>query len=225
MPNRASSAHFASLLLSLLLAGCGGDSGGTTEPGILALSAREQQAAAGQASTPAAITLGALVPDLSSAAIARLGQDISLTVSAAGAASAAVTIPVDRTTACPAGGSARSVGTLTGTLAAGGSGSLTAALTQTLLACGVTVDGRTLLISSDPTLTTTASYAVVSRAPSDQQEMRVAGNTMVSVSGSRIAAVPCGIDVTVTTTASTRSASMTGTFCGAAVSQTFTWTP
>lgn len=223
MPNRASSVHVASLLLSILLAGCGGDSGGTTQPAILALSAREQQAAAGQSSTPAAITLGARGPDLSSAAIARLGQDVSLSVSAA--ASAAVSIPVDRTTACPAGGSARSVGTLTGTLAAGGSGSLTAALTQTLLDCGVTVDGRTLLISSDPTLTTTASYAVVARAPADQQVMRVAGNTMVSVSGSRIAAVPCSIDVTVTTTASTRSASMTGTFCGAAVSQTFTWTP
>ena len=102
---------------------------------------------------------------------------------------------------------------------------LAATLTQTLTACGVVVNGRTVLVTSAPTLTTAATFAVVARVPTDQQVMRATGSTTVSVAGSRAPAVASPVDLTLTTQRSTSNASLTGTFCGAAVNQTYSWTP
>ena len=46
-----------------------------------------------------------------------------------------------------------------------------------------------LIITGAPTLTTTATYVVVARVPTDQQVMRVTGNATVSVSVSRAPAL------------------------------------
>lgn len=212
--------------LALALAACGGEAA-TTEPASVALSTAARADAAVALAVPPAVTVAALSPDLANAAMSGIPDGVSPMVVGAGSAQialAAVTVPVDRTVPCPAGGTSRIAGSLNGTLAAGGSGSLTAALLQTLSACGVAVDGRTLLLSSETGLAVNGSYAIVSRVPAAEQTLTIAGTVQVAVSGSRAPALPCVVDLALSVARATRTGTVTGAFCGSAVSRSFTWT-
>lgn len=227
---RRRSRRVAAVCVAFAVAACGSDS--TTEPATT-LSPADQLAIAAQVAVPAAATVGLLRPDLSTASVhgapvlagegARLAR--RSTIGNASTAAVAATFPVDRTVNCPAGGSARTSGTLTGTLGSGGSGTLSVLLFTSFAACGVTTDGRTLLLTADPGLEVKGSYAVTNRVPADPQSLSIVGSVGVSVSGSRAVAIPCVIFLTVTTSASTHVASITGTVCGSAVGRQLTWTP
>jgi hypothetical protein len=227
---RRSLHDIAAVWVLLGVAACGTDA--ATEP-VTSLTPADQLAVAGQVAVPAAVAVGLLAPDLSAASVHSPSVAAGLVSgfppatgrSAASVAALVATFPVDRTVSCPAGGSARTTGTLTGSLAAGGSGSLNVFLFTSFAACGVPVDGRTLLLTADPGLEAKGLYAVDNRVPADPQTLSITGGVNVSVSGSRGIAIPCVVLLTVTTSASTHISNITGTVCGAAVSRQLTWSP
>ncbi len=214
----------------LALAACGSDT--TTEP-VTTFTPADQLAIAGQVAVPAAVAVGLLTPDLSTATVhgpsvlastvARLASRPEIGI--ASNAAVAATFPVDRIVNCPAGGSTHTTGTLTGSLAAGGSGALNFLLFTSFAACGVASDGRTLLLTADPGLEVKGSYVVTNRVPVDPQTLSITGSVSVAVAGSRAVAIPCVIFLTVTTSASTHVSNVSGTVCGATVSRQFTWSP
>lgn len=223
--------HDVAMMCVLLGAvACRSDS--TTEP-VTALTPADQLAVAAQVAVPAAIAVGLLAPDLSAASIhaptvaattfAALGPAAER--SAAAATAVAATFPVDRTFTCPAGGSARTTGTLTGSLAVNGNGSLNVFLFTGFSACGVPSDGRTLLLTADPGLEVRGIHAVNNRMPADPQTLTINGSVSVAVSGRRAVAFPCVVLLTVTTSANTHVANVTGSVCGGAVSRQLTWSP
>lgn len=214
----------------LIVAACGSDA--TTEP-VTTFTPADQLAIAAQVAVPAAVTVGLLTPDLSTASVhgpsvlarsdARAASRPAIGI--ASSAAVAATFPVDRIVNCPAGGSAHTTGTLSGSLAAGGSGALNFLLFTSFAGCGVTTDGRTLLLTADPGLEVKGSYAVTNRVPVDPQALSITGSVSVAVAGSRAVAIPCVIFLTVTTSASTHVANVSGTVCGATVSRQLTWSP
>lgn len=220
----------AALCALLVVAACGSDS--TTEP-VITFTPADQLAIAGQVAVPAAVAVGLLTPDLSTAsvhgpsALARTDARFASHPATGIASNAAVaaTFPVDRVVNCPVGGSAHTTGTLSGSLAAGGSGALNFLLFTSFAGCGVTTDGRTLLLTADPGLEVKGSYVVTNRVPVDPQTLSITGSVSVAVAGSRAVAIPCVIFLTVTTSASTHVSNVSGTVCGATVSRQLTWSP
>lgn len=133
------------------------------------------------------------------------------------AALLAESFPITKTITCPAGGTAATTGTLSGTMPARGSFTLAVSMATTLTNCGVPSGGKTLLLSTTTPLAVTGSYAVTDRTPASQQTLRVQGTATLKISGSSAPAVPCPIDLTVTMASGTRTASVSGSFCGSTV--------
>lgn len=217
----------AALLVGTL--GCGSE---TVVTPATSLTPADQLTIASRIAMPAAVAVGMLTPDLSTATVHRRSAFADAAIRPApGAAASAVSavavasFPVDRAFNCPTGGSARTTGTLSGSLEGAGSGALNFLLFTSFAACQVTSSGRTLLLDADPGVQVKGSYVVSNRVPADPQTVTLTGTVNVSVSGSRAPALPCAILLTVTTSASTHVANVSGTVCGAAVSSQFTWTP
>ena len=142
---------------------------------------------------PAAGTVGLLTPNLSSASIG--APPVSALAAAAFAVGALtnVTVPVDRTVTCDAGGSARTTGTLSGDLVPGGSGSRTIALTSANTGCAVASARRTLMLTADLGPIVAGAHVATTRIPTDPQTLTIASTVNVAVSGSRAVAIPCPV--------------------------------
>ncbi len=215
----AAAVHVACCLVFSAIVGCG-SSGSGTGPSVITLTALDQQQGAGESAIPAAIAIGSLNPGLAGKVI-RNPATVNLGL-------AALMLPpttVDRTFNCPGGGTAHTTGALTGTLPASGTGSLTVGLTTAFAACAVTGDNKTLVLTADPGLAIAGSYAVVSRTPSDPQTLTVKGNVTVALANSSAPAIPCAVDLVVSTSGTAHSATVAGAFCGATVSKQYTWSP
>lgn len=214
-------------------AGCEGSSATTPgSPVQTTLTPADQLVIASRVALPAAVAVGMLAPDLSTALVhgvpvssAAAPRRSSGVAGEASSVAALATYPVDRTVNCVAGGSAHTTGTLSGSLSGAGSGSLNFLLFTSFANCQVTSGTRTLVLSADPGLKVSGGYAVTNRVPADPQSFSLSGTVNVSESGSRAVAFPCVVDLTVTTSASTHVATATGTVCGAAVSSQLLWSP
>lgn len=131
-------------------------------------------------------------------------------------------ITIDQTFPCPGGGTSRVAGTVSATQTASGA-SVTFALAQTLAGCAVTLeDGRTLLVSTDPTLAIAGAFAFDDAAPIGAQQLTMQGNLRVT-GGSAGGVALCPVSLTMTVDPTAGTGTVAGTVCARTVSETASW--